>query len=43
MQSKRGEKDAGIYWCEARSSAGTAVSKNATLQIACKYSNKNNL
>lgn len=36
MQNKR-EQDSGTYWCEAKSSAGVAVSRNATLQIASEF------
>lgn len=36
MQNKR-EQDSGTYWCEANSTAGTAQSRNATLQIASKF------
>lgn len=34
------QTDAGVYYCEARNPLGVARSKNASLQVACKYSPK---
>ena len=36
MQNKK-EQDGGIYWCVASNSEGVARSKNATLDVACKF------
>lgn len=36
MHTRR-ESDAGTYWCQAKNEFGVAKSRNATLQVACKY------
>jgi hypothetical protein len=35
VQSKK-EQDSGLYWCVASSLAGTARSRTALLDVACK-------
>ncbi len=37
VEKNRKEDDTGEYWCLARNSHGTAVSKKAKLEIACKF------
>ena len=36
MQNRK-EQDGGVYWCVAENEHGEARSKNATLDIACKF------
>lgn len=36
--NKQDQSDTGIYYCLAKNSLGQAKSRNASLQVACKYS-----
>lgn len=38
--NKQDQSDTGIYYCLAKNSLGQAKSRNASLQVACKYLTK---